>query len=406
MGARAIAGEDLNQLATALSVVGTTEDSLFPASYLYDYRTDRPFRWTSAVVDQAVTVDRAMWANGNLEAWSGGVPTGFSKTGTVAQDGTNMRGGAACANLSAGATLQRERKLRAGDTYIVAAWAKQNGAGGTGKLWIYNPDTGHYYSSGAWGSTVAAAASAALTASYVDFGAVVGPFAMEGFSACLAPRTTLRIWFEVTGGAAYLDDVDVWPRHTWTSLHGHNIAPGVALQVRQSSDNFSGSDVLVATLTGRRYACGAHHAANDLRYARLKLATLVNPTTPEIAELVMGQDLALASPALVLPSGPWTSRHRQLSSEGAVYSLTASPTRDVDLRFIADTEAKALEIEQELRERMLGALWPLVIQPAETSRPDLLFFGRGDPEWSWSNAGGYYQHQLRLRGEPLPAQVA
>lgn len=413
---RAVAGALMNQVGTARQVsISTTENPLFPLSYLWDYRTDRPFRYPTTANGQAITVDRAVWNYGDMETWSGSpsAPTGFSVGGAVVRDNTNGIGGSSAARSGPfGNNLQISWEVRSGWTYILEAWPKSISPA-AGFVYVYNEDTGNWLQHGTL--TWASAFNWAFTSSQTTYAAsAAGAFAVESFAACDGPTTTLRFQFQGTGTAAgkytYWDQINLWPRHSATGVFGAKIPPVFPMLVKKSNDAFVANSTTIDTLVNRVGGnTFLHHAtANDLRWSRFHLFGANNAATiAEIGELVMTQDQIVA-PGIALSSAPeWTHRHRQVVGDGAVYSITDRPARDVAVAFLARSAAEYTDLEQEIRLRMDGALWPCILQLDETSRPDLVFCGRGEPQWQWQGTThSIYPTAMTLRGEAPPAQVA
>jgi hypothetical protein len=96
-------------------------------------------------------------------------------------------------------------------------------------------------------------------------------------------------------GTAYADDFYDWPSWDFVALIGtRNIGGMITLQLRESTDNFSGSDVLVASPTIYAPTCYHHESSRvTSRYMRVKyVGTNYEPI--RIGELIVGQALALS----------------------------------------------------------------------------------------------------------------
>lgn len=235
------------------TITVSSEHSQLLKKYLADGRTNRPYRAAAAAVtDLLITLDANFYANTPLSTWSGGVPANHSKTGTVVETtvAEEVRGGSAAKISPAGRLfLTNDLLFKTGRSYQVDAWARVDSTGGQAELEVYNPVTNKYLTTGgAWSATQQSCTSMTST----TYAQQQRSFAVEGFGACgFRDTVPLRITMLNASGSgfAFFDDVTVYPGINCASLHGIRLEAAIAVQVRDSDDNFAGADNLRTTMT-------------------------------------------------------------------------------------------------------------------------------------------------------------
>lgn len=317
------AGQYSNLLGRALSVtVSPGADALFPAANLFDGRLSRPFRFSSNAANPSIT-------------WDGAA---FTPAGAA--------------------------------TYLVTARAGERrrvSLTGTANVSIQNLSTGKYLTSAlAWQTASTNCLTAAGTKDYQ----------VESFTLCQQATVTLKI---VTSGGTTGD----WPRWNALVIFGHNLDPALTVEMRSSTDNFSGSNVLEVTgaiLQPGFYMLQAAGITN--RYGRLSF-TGTNQSTGWISEVVpCWLETATDAPDVGLEVRYQEAQIRNTMAYGEayVYPLAPRPRRVVQMRFNQLATTGAIETRQEMVLRGRGGAYPMVVIPVSTEAD--VFFGRLTDQWA------------------------
>lgn len=374
MSSLILAGSSANLVARARTVAMSSADSLFGAARLYDGRSNTFSRFaTPAGADVYVTADLEPVQNEGLETWAGGLPTGWTVattgTGAVTQDTVTKNSGASSAKLNRGtgrAAISQIVRVRSGERHQ-RSWALRSGGVGTIRARLSNLHTGRYWTGSAWSSTPTDL-SAWVSASWTT---VTAALTIEAFSVTRRDLVDLKIEFYVdapdAAGDVWVDDVSILAAVGLCSVHGHNLDALITPQLRASTDNFSGSDVLVKTLTPARPAFYQRVAADTFyRYWRLKLVGTNYSGPIWLGEWWLGQGYVLPRE----PKGGWERRPqrrqvRNLTPAGdrRTYSRNVFSDRALRLNFQFTTPASAVEFEGEVVERTENGEQPLVIVP-------------------------------------------
>lgn len=424
---RYIAGELLNFLELARTITPSPAlDANFPASRLYDGYADAVALFGSNAAGPSLTVDLAIKDrngvdNGNLDAWSGGLPTGweidFSGTGSVAETttaGEIRSGSAAKMRRTSGSYygLTKFYRVRAGQRFNISLWCRIAGAGSF-KAWLYNPVTKKFLTSGgAWTPTPSYFTTEAASTSYVE---KTLSFVVESMATCQAPTTLLQLGVmdQGTGGGsdfAFVDDVFLWP--TWNAIvvAGHNIEPGMAPEMRASTDNFSASNVLEASMVVRQPSFWAL-AASEItkRYARLVLSG----TQSSLAGAAYIGEFAVTylEAALRGISGTRDGYSLRFFADNIVSAarwgrvnaarITTQRRRSLLLPFRPNSDASWLEQRDEITARCHGALWPLILVPLDSE--DVVLHARLDESWQAQRLhSDVYDTDLVVSDNPFP----
>lgn len=319
------AGRFANLAERALTVtLSPAVDSLFPVDGLRDGRASRATRHGSNGANPSITFDLAAFTP--------------SSAGTY------------------------DIPVRAGERRRITGV-------GTTTISVQNLSTGKYLTAGgAWqaGATNCLSAAGALN------------YQVESLTLCLSPTVTLRI--VMSGGTTVCD----WPVCNAIWVWGHNLDPALSVQMRSSTDNFSGSDVLEAsgsiqqpsflildsTPSYNRYVRLAFTGTNQAApwYAE------VSPCYVETAVTTLGMDPEVTYDfAQIRNEGPYSEPH--------VYPLADRPRRLCKWRFNMDV-AREREIREEVILRCLGGAYPLMLVPTSTDTVPAVLFGKLDAKWS------------------------
>jgi len=422
---RYVAGELVNFLEQARSItVSPSADALFPVTRLYDGYADSVFRYGSNAADPYAIFDLALKGkdgvdNGALDTWSGGSPTGWTKTttgtGTVVETtvGAEVRSGSA-AKLNKGsgtAKLVKTYRVRSGQRFSFSLYARI-AAAGSAKAQLYNPVTKKYLTSAmAWQTAQAYFATEAASTTYVE---KTNSFQVESLAAHLSPIT----WLELTlvddgagGGSdfAFFDDVFLWPTWNAVVIAGHNIEPGMVATLRSSTDNFSASNDVEVTLAQRQPAMfGYDSTAITRRWAGL----LFSGTQSALAGAIFAGEIAITylETAAVGPNDGWTER---FIPDNVLNSLpggkvTATRTteqlrRAYQFAFEHATQGtdELKEVRDEIHKRAHGSLWPVILVPIDAE--DRVCHGRISDQWEGKRVfDTIHDNDLLIADNPFP----
>lgn len=400
MSSLALAGSSANLVSRARTVAMSSADAIFGAARLYDGRANTFARFASpAAADVYVTADLELLTNEGFETWPlTGWTVATTGTGAVTQDTVTKNSGASSAKLNRGsgtAQVTQTVRVRAGERLRVGYALKSSSAGSVGlAVRIQNAHTGRYLQSdGAWVTGVTDRVSW-LGTSWV---ASTFTLTVEPFSVCRRDLVDLvvTVYQSSVAGDAWVDDMSVLPAVRFCSVHGHNLDALITPQLRGSTDNFSGSDVLVKTLTPVRPAFYQRVAADTFyRYWRLKLVGTNYSGPIWLGEWWLGQGYVLPRE----PKGGWERRpqRRQVrnvtpAGDRRTYSRNVFSDRALRLSFQFTTPASALEFEGEVVERSEDGEQPLVIvpyydgslagEPAPTDLERHVVLGYIDSDW-------------------------
>ena len=189
------------------------------------------------------------------------------------------------------------------------------------------------------------------------------------------------------------------------SMHGHNLDAGITVELRGSTDNFSSSDVLVATMTKASPTFYDTFGSASIRYWRLKFVG-TNSVPIEIGEWVLGARSTLDRPQLV--SWSYEELMPQSRQSGAnvpqVFAVNLSSLRQrvLDLSFLARTYAQRDNFRALLTDTKFGEE-PLVIIP--DSSDEIIIHGRMPASISWDRVpgpnGGYHRTSFTVEEDPF-----
>lgn len=186
-------------------------------------------------------------------------------------------------------------------------------------------------------------------------------------------------------------------------VHGHNIDSGVtAIQLRKSSDNFSASDVLVATMTKASPTFFTTFASTSFRYWRLKLVG-TNASAIELGEWVLGAKSTLTNAQLI----EWSydeimPQNRQGSGavpQAIVANLATLRQRKLELSFLATSYSERDEIRAMLVDSAFGEQ-PLICIPDPND--EIIIHGRTPGKFTWDVLpGGLHRTSFAIEEDPF-----
>jgi hypothetical protein len=381
--ALALAGEKLNLLEDAASITVSSEDALRLKGQLHSGRPSEPFGFNAIAADDTITADLNRVLNWDFEDQLVNWTTVATGAGNVSVAGTTIVfSGTYSLRLivvtSGAETLYvyQDIVVRAGQRNTLSLQLRGDGTH-TARVRLQCLETGNWLQSGgaSWG-----AAANVFTRTAATFNKETVSFTTESFATTLSDLITLRVQIMATPsggtGDVFADEVELFPSWDLLSIHGHNIRPTVAPQLRSSTDNFSASDDLVSALTVDQSTFYHHESAApiDRRYARLKLVG-TNLAKTRIGELVLGQALQITrthdhGSELTYLEDEIVSESR--SHDVWPYSLSDQPRRTYQANWGPGlVTANWTQLRDELYRRSRGRLRPLVLVP-DTSRPEVL----------------------------------
>ena len=383
---RLLGGRQFNLLERGTVTMSPAASAIYPPSRLYDGTSEWPARFGSLAVDSFVGVDLDLLrGSGNMDAWSGGLPTGdgWTKTGTVAEDTSTKYAGKSSAKASAG-SLTITKWCRAGEKLRIDCYMRGDGTNAI-SLTIHNLGTGRFLTPGlAWSLT---------NQSYAD--TVVGSWAnvaanptIEGSAACRTDLVQIEITASNGAGNGWIDELTVVPYVDWCSVHGHNLDPVCVPKLRRAeAQDYSGA-VDAATFSVKRRAFYAFLAAPvAARYWQApKIVSTVNSAASGpvwMGEVILGQSIAVAT-GFEFPIETELDRAqvRLLSGSGGETTAAASAAfaRRLTLRAIYNGRAAWDAMTEAIMEATQNGLYPLALAPEVggdgDSDSDLVVFGR------------------------------
>jgi hypothetical protein len=388
-------------------------DALFPPAGLTDGRLGDTTKFSAAGA-ATITADLGQATNGDMEGTFPGTnwSNASTGTGTAAQSGTFKRGGASSAKVNGGASgvgiYRHIRQLRTGFRYRAVVYGRDT-TSATCKLRIFNPETRNYLqaSGGAWSAASADVASTATT----SFVAMNTNFTVEGFKTC-GRREYVTIYFDLVNTQnedVYFDDFDFWPEWDFGAVFGHNFDSALAPELRSSTDNFSGSNVLVATMSPKRPAFYSKLGASvTSQFVRLNLPSANGRGIASLGELFAYQYLAPRR-GMSATSGSATvsTEQPQIEAGDQVFILSDEERPTLEVPLLGLVTADYEEIRDEILARSAGSGYPMVIVPDDVDDPDLIVFGRRPSMATLRRADGRQMRDttLVIRGLPYATVV-
>jgi len=199
---------------------------------------------------------------------------------------------------------------------------------------------------------------------------------------------------------------------TFCSVHGHNIDSGIsAIQLRKSSDNFSASDDLVATMTKATPTFFTSFASTSFRYWRLKFVgtNTASPAPIAIGEWVLGVKATLSDPKLVsysyediMPQSRQTGK--DIPQVFAV-NLADLRQRSCSLTFVAKSYAGRDELRDNLLVASKFGQEPLIFVP--DANDSIVIHGRMPDSIKWKSrtgggtSGGLHETTFTIEEDPF-----
>ena len=387
MTMRILTGRKFNLFERGIATV-SLEHAQLGRTRLYDGRPSRAWRSTSLAADQVLRVDGNLITDGvsdfgGFETWASGSPAGWTEentgTGAVTEEAAIFNSGAKSAKFTAGtgtASIYRDIVVKAGEILNVQSALRGDGTGIV-RLRLYNTLTHKYYD-GVATNTWVTAVSDVRTQQAASWSTETETITVESHALCQSDLVTLRLTVLslTTGGpSAYADDVYIWPRINFASIHGHNIDPGQLVTLRSSTDNWVGSNTQEGTAVPTVPTFYMLQAAGnqDRRYWGIQLHGAPS-VIPEIGELVIGyaQQPTQQYENPLEASSRW-DRQASITPGGEVHTHKRSkwPIRSRVFHYNFWTQAAYDNARELFHLRPEGDAYPVVVVP-DTTRPEVI----------------------------------
>jgi hypothetical protein len=374
-----LTGETLNSILTAVTppVMNPVADPLYPATQLYDGKPYLAAKFGTAVVPSDITADLNAVPWPGFEATTGPADTAYAATwGQIytTRDTAIKNSGAASLRLnSPGGTVTtlasflvtpgQRRKLE---------WAIRGDASVACFIRAGCFETGRYLTSiGTWTSSGLSDVDTQTAAAFKT-GSI--QYTVESFATCgYAPLVRMFV-FVGTTGAGWLDDIYDYPATDFCGAFGtKNWDAAMVPELRSSTDNFTGSDVLQSTMAHAKPVISVRLAAPVYhRYWRLRLPSFTGLTIPGLGELVLGQSTALLRSPNLAPTITWKEsgqiRRGALSGAMRARNLSGWPTREVELTFRFKDQASFRQHRDELWRGSRGGAIPAILISSDATQ--------------------------------------
>lgn len=398
-------GRYANVLSRGTVTSYPSASSVAPNAGLFDGDPSCPRIAGSIVANNYDNVDINAVVNGTFEAGSAGsLPTSFSAansgtgSGVITTTAGEFRTGSKALKLTAGTGVgwvYQTITARAGEWRQSRAWARYVGSGAL-FFYVYNTQTGKYWTGSAWSASVSYATVGTLTGSFA-----VGSttYQVEDFDTCRADTVTLQIGLYCNAGVACVDDYTDVPGVNACAIFGHNLGP-ISMEITSTID---GSSTSRATPTIRR---GSFFSSFAIAYAT-SWTVYYNGTpivTPYVGELWLGQfETCATSPkwglskTRTIPGVRNTSPGRRTTA----ISFSLDPTQDIALEFSGRTSTADKELCESLWLRSGQGRYPVVLVPIDTES-DVCHGRILEPVTTARPFTGVYDTSMTLLGDPFP----
>lgn len=411
-----LAGAGYNQLARCATAPtpGSSDSILGNVGALYDYETWEPFVFDGT---NYLDIDLNQVPNGDFEAaFVSSLPTAaWVKLGscTISRDTVTFDQGAASLKITGvtaqGAGAYYDLVVAAGEVlnFDPAIRIQQDSVGSDAavRVSVRNLVTGNYLAAdGTWQASLAGWVSDTTLASprwVSNTDGAPGPggpgyFTVESYATCKSDLVTLRVycWQTNTLGSGsntlWFDNVVVYPRINYVSIHGHNTSAGMG-PVELRSGTSSPAATVRATLTLAQPTMFASFAAKDARYWRL-IATTTPPDSRQwlLREVVLGQSRELTqqredgAESVLIDT---QDRGEADLGPGEAYTRVDRARRRMTIRLKHPSSTELGEWQEIMARSRNGAI-PLVMVPDSTADAALLC--KVEPEWSSAHLRGSF----------------
>lgn len=425
-------GADFNLLTRVppgnITLSPDAADASYPLAGLKDGRTGVETRHAAISANELVQVDANVLVNPSFET---GLQAPWTKVGAgaVAQEGTikHLSTGSFSFKIDATAgTTYLSQVVTAvpGESWFMAVWASSGDSVARAEFYVYNRQTGKYWTGSVWTSTRTAWATSVNTI-YTQLG---GSLTIEDMNTCgNLPNVEIEMQLQsvtaLGSKIVYFDDAEAYPAVNFCGVFGHNLDPLIVPTVESAPPgavtyNTPGSWTVRATLDPRNrptmYSASLLAAPILARFWRL-LSTGTNSARSgaisygELALCQLVQALRDFKPPLRVT---WAEmQQRDFGSTGAqwVYALSGGPIRTAAIAFDLVGGWPSTQYIQ-LRDKLFRLSrngfypWLIVIRDAD---PESCFLGRPPdsvtyeaPVLSWTQVNG-----ITIVEDAMPTRV-
>lgn len=360
-----LAGNAANACTTAQVVTVTSENSFYPKANLQNGYPWKPFKFGAAGTNIEFKFDTNLLtiAETGFESYSTGAAPGgrwVTLAGTPTVEAAPAGGhGANSLRLNAAAESSGiDLVLAAGRDYGINFALYANG-GEFIDVFVFNQETGKYWTAGGTWTTTKTALQSHSAASWSVYNLNV--LAEQPAWGYVGPTARFRIFAEKRSGTgtAFIDDIEMFPYCNFASLHNYREIPDGLTVLVQSSPDDSVWTTRATLVAGRRFRNYITFTTQVQRYWKF----VISGTTvfiPSIGQPVLGErNVFITKPSWGIVEA------REMPKAGTAdipLSMAGSPR----YRFEMSWESK-YSAYQQIADQMLGASnfgdEPVVIVP-------------------------------------------
>lgn len=363
-----VAGYLGNAMRRATSITPSqAAHARYPATNLGSGLPSKPFRFNAVGANVAVVADINFLLNQGLENWLvTTLPDDWIEgagAGSIAREAVIVDEGTYSMKLIGAKECYQDIEVLTGKNYEIAVALYGTGVN-LARAYLQDLDTYKWMTSlNVWQAGKVAFANQ-QPAAWQTFKEQVPVEALTGSRY----RTRLRVTCGSDAGAGvYFDDFHFIPQNSVTSVHGHNLGVGAALNLRASTDNFAASNVDIATPIMAQPAFYKTFSAVNYRYWKLLTTSQAVGDPIWMGEWALGHATTLGE---AMRWG-WRLIHRQprtdvrMSPSGQLYTRQEAyrPSRDLAMSFIASTEADRDEMLESVIRASEQADEPVIMVP-------------------------------------------
>jgi hypothetical protein len=324
-------------------------------------------------------------------AFSGGLPGaqwGKTSGATLVRNTSVPRTGAGCLEVQGTAGTDYgyfDVPVMAGEPWRFGEmWGRTTAGVGSVIIRGRNLHTGKWLKDDGTWQTAQQDLLASSSSSYVRAtGAGNVDFTIEEPTSTMPREMTLRFFYYANGAnGAFYDDCYIWPRNNFTSIHGHNIAQSVLVEL--VSGTSPGPTTVRATMTPRRPSFYSTFTEITDRYVTLRFTNSdVNPGGAIfIGEWVLASSRTLVrNPNYSIRRSFLDPQQREMTEAGPQRAFALTEGNRRRLRMVFDENS--LAAFQDWRDVLVGGtrngLYSCVLVPDDTDA-EVAIFGKIQPE--------------------------
>lgn len=402
-----LAGHAQNALTRARLVTVTSENALYPKANLQNGFPWKPFKFNAAGTNLEFKFDNAIFYY-DFEADSTGAAPGGEWV-TVAGSPTvetapGAGHGTKSLRLNAAAESSRlDFEMPSGVAFDIgiSLW-------GTGSEFIdaflLNLETGRYFNGSSWGTSKTAFQSQSAAAWSDSVTQVSAEQPGWGWMGGLS-RFRLILEKRSGTGAAYADQIAVWPDTDFASLHNYsNIPEAVSVLAQSSADDSAYSTI--GTFTARHYRNYVYFpGATSRRYWKFLISGECY-FAPKVGQPVLGQAFVFDQPVNRGQSMVRTMPMGGVASESLALpvALADAPRLQAHLSWLEHTNGLRRVADSLVAASRYG-VEPVVIVP-DADKPEIVY-GRGGGLRSFSyqrTSPDLWEYGLQVEDDPYSYQ--